>query len=57
MMSNDAAENLVMRRHDLLNRIQSDPTHSGDYRVKLQDVEARIEIEVRRRERSAFDLE
>jgi hypothetical protein len=57
MMSKDAAENLVMRKHDLLNRIQSDPVHAGEYRVELEDVQTRIELEVRRRERSALGLE
>ncbi len=57
MMSNEAAENLVFKRHDLLNRIESDRARAGEYRVELEDVEARIELEVRHRQRSALGLE
>lgn len=57
MMSNEAAENLVFKRHDLLNRIESDRARTGEYRVELGDVEARIDLEVRHRQRSAFGLE
>jgi hypothetical protein len=57
MMSNETAENLVMKRHDLLNRIEGDPVHAGELRVELEDVEARITLEVHHRQRAALGLE
>lgn len=38
MMSDEAATNLVIKRHDLQNRIESDPSHAGEYRVELENV-------------------
>ena len=45
-MSNEAAENLVFKRHDLLNRIESERVYANEYRVELKDIESRIVREV-----------
>jgi hypothetical protein len=55
-MSNDAVEELVIRKHALLNHIQGNREQAGEYYVELEDVQTRLELELWNRQRSGLEF-
>jgi hypothetical protein len=53
-MNDDTAEKLITRKHELLNLIQEKGELAGEYRVELEEIQTRIELELRKRERESL---
>jgi hypothetical protein len=52
MMNNEDVDTLIIRKGELLKHIESSPEQAGAYLVELEDIQTRLDLELRRRERT-----
>jgi hypothetical protein len=53
-MNNDTVEQLITRKCELHNLINRNRDEAGDYNLELDDIQVRLELEIRKRERDSL---
>jgi hypothetical protein len=53
-MNNDTVEHLITRKCELHNLINGNRDGAGDYQLELDDIQVRLELEIRKRERDSL---